>query len=210
MDKLTIAELNTKIQLVITDKRLPAEHIELIKELSRRLNLPGWLSWLFPTSKVSCPECKIEVDSVTECRECKGRSKADYLKDHQFKCAKCVKANQLTKCQTCERKISKKNAAANKGICGHCRIKTGKRTSIPKGLRIAVWDKQIGKHARIGECFLCKREIKFEDFEAGHKESVANGGKTDIDNLVPLCGICNKSHGAENIDVSKARFTSKD
>ena len=41
------------------------------------------------------------------------------------------------------------------------------RKSIPKSLKILVWDKNIGKEKGIGGCDVCKSEIDSKNFEGG-------------------------------------------
>lgn len=45
-------------------------------------------------------------------------------------------------------------------------------------------------------CYVCGNPLKFEDFEAGHIEP---NDEEDIDNLVPICGSCNKGMSQENL-----------
>ena len=37
------------------------------------------------------------------------------------------------------------------------------------------------------------------NFHAGHILAEANGGKTTLDNLIPLCALCNTSMGTYNV-----------
>lgn len=83
------------------------------------------------------------------------------------------------------------------------------RKSIPKSLKILVWDKNIGKEKGIGECNVCKSEIDSKNFECGHIISVKEGGDTNIENLLPICSSCNKSMGTENLMIFKERYFSK-
>ena len=80
------------------------------------------------------------------------------------------------------------------------------RKSIPKSLKILVWDKHIGKEKGIGECYVCKSKIDSKNFECGHIVSVKEGGATNIDNLLPICSSCNKSMGTENLMVFKKKY----
>ena len=80
------------------------------------------------------------------------------------------------------------------------------RKSIPKSLKILVWDKNIGKEKGIGECDVCKSEIDSKAFECGHIISVKEGGGTDIENLLPICSSCNKSMGTQNLHEFKEKY----
>ena len=80
-------------------------------------------------------------------------------------------------------------------------VKTGKKLkshkkkkTIPKSLRTNVWNKYIGKEKGEVLCVCCmERCIQQAEFQAGHIISEANGGKTNSDNILPICGSCNNS-----------------
>jgi hypothetical protein len=74
----------------------------------------------------------------------------------------------------------------------------GQRKAIPKQLRGVVWRSYY--HTLDGECPLCTNKISLDDFECGHIISVKNGGGNSSDNLMPLCGKCNKSMSSMNLD----------
>lgn len=80
------------------------------------------------------------------------------------------------------------------------------RKSIPKSLKILVWDKNIGKEKGIGECDVCNSEIDSKNFECGHVKSVKDGGETNIENLLPICSSCNKSMGTQNLHEFKEKY----
>lgn len=73
------------------------------------------------------------------------------------------------------------------------------RKTIPKTLKNQVWDQYIGKDKGIGLCECCKKKIDSKHFECGHIIAVAEGGDDTIDNLRPICGLCNKSMGKMNM-----------
>ena len=57
----------------------------------------------------------------------------------------------------------------------------------------------------LGYCPCCNTEIiTVWTFEMGHKLSRAAGGTMDLDNLRPICSICNKSMGKKHwVDYKK-------
>jgi 5-methylcytosine-specific restriction endonuclease McrA len=57
-------------------------------------------------------------------------------------------------------------------------------------LRMKVWESHMGENYR-GPCLCCKRQINTFTFVCGHVVSAANGGTNTIDNLKPICAICN-------------------
>ena len=74
------------------------------------------------------------------------------------------------------------------------RVKSKKKRKkpIPKALRVAIWTREFGTDG-LGTCCVCKRDLSVHDFEAGHIISEAKGGMVIANNLVPICGTCNKS-----------------
>ena len=71
-----------------------------------------------------------------------------------------------------------------------------KKKVISKKLREEVWLKHFGKTFS-SKCPIqwCTREISVFSFEAGHNIPESKGGRTTIDNLIPICGDCNRSMG---------------
>lgn len=76
-----------------------------------------------------------------------------------------------------------------------------KKKSISKSLRCKVWSQWIGDTIGQTSCIVCQNnKISMMDFECGHIISEANGGNTDIDNLLPICSVCNKSMGTNHME----------
>jgi hypothetical protein len=81
-----------------------------------------------------------------------------------------------------------------------------KKESIPKCVRNALFINYF-KDSRVGVCQCCKREsITMGNFHAGHILAEANGGKTALDNMIPLCALCNTSMGTSNVFDFVAKF----
>jgi hypothetical protein len=75
------------------------------------------------------------------------------------------------------------------------------KKTIPKALKIAVWNKYIGEDIGKTKCLCCNiTDITQMKFHTGHIISEFNGGLLNIDNLKPICESCNKSMGTKNID----------
>jgi len=72
-----------------------------------------------------------------------------------------------------------------------------RKTKIPKALREQVWLTWCGKKFE-HKCLVdwCSNIVTPFNYEVGHNIPESKGGKTDIDNLRPLCSSCNKSMGA--------------
>jgi len=76
-----------------------------------------------------------------------------------------------------------------------------RKAIISKVMRANVWDFYIGEEKGIANCLCCDRsEIKQFHFECGHVISEYNGGDTTLENLRPVCSMCNKSMGKMNMD----------
>jgi 5-methylcytosine-specific restriction endonuclease McrA len=75
-----------------------------------------------------------------------------------------------------------------------------KKQKIPSKVRTDIWATYIGSHIAEHKCICCKRvTIKQTDFEVGHVLSEAMGGTLEINNLRPICSVCNKSMGSRNM-----------
>lgn len=76
-----------------------------------------------------------------------------------------------------------------------------KKTQIPSQIRFEVWEKYMGNTLK-GKCVCCKKtDIQIKNFECGHFISEYNNGEISIENLRPICSICNKGMGKKNMDV---------
>jgi len=75
-----------------------------------------------------------------------------------------------------------------------------KKQSIPKNVRVIVWNHYIGEDIIKHKCLCCKKvTICNTNFEVGHVLSEKNGGTHEINNLRPICFACNHSMGSENM-----------
>jgi len=77
---------------------------------------------------------------------------------------------------------------------------------LPKTIKSIVWDKQIGREKGIGKCYVCIKEIDSKHFELGHIIAKSKGGEDTINNLRPICSLCNKSIGNKNMDEFKKQY----
>lgn len=85
-------------------------------------------------------------------------------------------------------------------------IKSGKgrtqsqyvKKSIPKRTRDLVWVNNNGE-VYAAPCYCCNRRIDVTNFEAGHVKAEREGGLTTLQNLLPVCGQCNRSMATENM-----------
>jgi 5-methylcytosine-specific restriction endonuclease McrA len=83
-----------------------------------------------------------------------------------------------------------------------------RKSKIPKALREQVWIQHMGRvfdgHCRVQ---WCKNTINVFDFQCGHNVPESKGGKTNMDNLIPICARCNNSMGSQfTIDEWNKKF----
>ena len=74
------------------------------------------------------------------------------------------------------------------------------RERISKPLRKRVWEKRNGNTLE-GRCYCCHKELEYDAFECGHIQAVFYGGSTTLDNLEPICKVCNRDMGTENLEM---------
>lgn len=79
------------------------------------------------------------------------------------------------------------------------------RKRIGKQLRRNVWKKRH-MTAIMGPCYVCNKSIEFDEFECGHIVSVFSGGDTTINNLEPICKMCNSDMGTEHLTTFKEKL----
>ena len=76
-----------------------------------------------------------------------------------------------------------------------------KRKKVPKAVKESIWKKYISEIELKGKCFVgCGTDIQINNFEAGHVIPVCEGGENTIENLRPICSLCNKSMGTQNLN----------
>jgi len=79
--------------------------------------------------------------------------------------------------------------------------KTNSEIKISQSLRQQVWFKYSNNKLNI-KCICCNlNEINSFTFECGHIDPKSKGGLCNIDNLVPICSLCNKSMGNINMKI---------
>ena len=75
-----------------------------------------------------------------------------------------------------------------------------KKCRIPTTIRNSLWQKYFNKSTE-GKCCCCKFEpISRGNFDCGHIISEHNGGLVTLDNLKPICRLCNSSMSTMNMD----------
>jgi hypothetical protein len=82
------------------------------------------------------------------------------------------------------------------------------RKSIPKPVKVKVWDEHIGEENGLGKCNVCGDEIKSSNFDCGHIIAARDGGEDIAKNLVPVCRLCNLSMGTDNLNEFREKYFS--
>ncbi len=74
--------------------------------------------------------------------------------------------------------------------------KVYRKKTIPKAVREQLWIRDMGKNFQ-GKCKTswCQTVITLFDFQCGHNIPESKGGETTLENLVPICSLCNTSMG---------------
>ena len=75
-----------------------------------------------------------------------------------------------------------------------------RKKSIPKTVKVDIWNLCVGKDKRTALCICCnEKQISVEEFHAGHIIPESKGGATTTENILPICGMCNLSMGSTDM-----------
>lgn len=153
------------------------------------------------SGKEKCPECKknniYQLDF--ECKFINGKN---------------INIDNLTPvCKECLNIKKRKSREIETPLINPSSPQTEKtrKDFISQQLRMDVWKKYIGLNIGETKC-LCCGIIKIQqlNFECGHIIAESLGGPTNMDNLLPICGSCNKSMGTKNLyEFKKLLMTQK-
>jgi hypothetical protein len=81
---------------------------------------------------------------------------------------------------------------------------TKKKAKIPHTLKIKCWNTYIGETVGKTKCLCCNNiDITQHNFHCGHVIAECNGGTLNIDNLRPICNVCNNSMGTIHLEHFK-------
>jgi hypothetical protein len=89
------------------------------------------------------------------------------------------------------------------GVCGGCFRKfcRTERKKVRPNIHLALWATYFG-NVRYANCLGCTKRIDGmggAEWHASHIISHANGGDTELENLLPMCAGCNLRTGRDNI-----------
>ena len=137
----------------------------------------------------------------------KTEKKVENVKKTEKKVEKTEKTEKVEKADKADKKSKKKEESepGTSQASGTSQDDTPqpKRKTIPKAVKSTLWNMHFTENNAKGDCKVCSKEIKMNDFEAGHIVAVANGGSDHLDNLMPVCGLCNRSMGTQNLNEFK-------
>jgi 5-methylcytosine-specific restriction endonuclease McrA len=123
--------------------------------------------------------------------------KEDVLKDRQLKEEELLKEQQLKEQQLKEELIKEQQLKEEQL---REEDKTKKKKTIPKNVKINIWNTYIDSNIQRHKCLCCKKSIiSITEFHVGHVISEHNGGTLEINNLRPICASCNYSMGTNNM-----------
>ena len=122
--------------------------------------------------------------------------------------------NHKSNCKVCSREYKTVTLEKRNGICYLCEIKLNKKPSvktvkkqtIPKRIKVECWNKYIGERFRAGSCYVCSTLIFDYNCHYAHVIPEAKGGIISVDNLRPTCALCNLSCGTKNLNDFKDAF----
>lgn len=87
---------------------------------------------------------------------------------------------------------------------------TNTQQSLPKTQLFKLWKNYYGNCAET-KCYVCNiNDISLLNCHAGHIIARALGGKTTMDNIIPICAPCNLDMGTTNLyDYKNKNYTAK-
>ena len=81
---------------------------------------------------------------------------------------------------------------------------------IPQSVRQDVWNTYIGDSVGKIKCFLCEQtDISPFQFHCSHVIPISKNGPSSVDNLRPLCSVCNQSMSTMNMIEFAQKFHPK-
>jgi hypothetical protein len=91
----------------------------------------------------------------------------------------------------------------------HAQAKRKSKRSIKPRIRREVWNTHIGEDVAISMCMCCETiKITQHHYICGHVVADCNGGTQDVENLRPICAMCNDAMGHENMaEYKMAHFS---
>ena len=114
-------------------------------------------------------------------------------------CGKPITKGYFKKCYECN--VKDKVDSDDEDTTKNDDVIPYKKMTIPKTVKNCLWINYFGDK-RVGVCACCLREpITINNFHAGHikSEKEFGPGSTTLDNLAPICPLCNLSMGTAHM-----------
>lgn len=82
-----------------------------------------------------------------------------------------------------------------------------KKKNIPHTVKINCWNTHVGELVPKTKCLCCNNvDVTQHNFHCGHVIAECNGGTYQMDNLLPICNVCNSSMGSINMNEFKKMY----
>jgi hypothetical protein len=173
----------------------------LNKSLSIYGDIPGMIRDRCGSAKIpkKCPICNkersVRANGSAYCRSCKHTlvMKVGVLDINGKTCPKCLEYKLFDEYYNVSTRKDGKGT-----YCKSCSLVIQRERGTKRryaGLNRVEWENILKRFDY--KCVACGSK---ERLEADHVISVKNGGKSIYDNIQPLCMICNRSKGKNNID----------
>jgi hypothetical protein len=82
-----------------------------------------------------------------------------------------------------------------------------KKKPIPHSIKIKCWNYHIGELVPKTKCLCCNNvDITQHNFHCGHIIAESKGGSCDVNNLMPICNVCNYSMGSMNMNEFREMY----
>lgn len=89
----------------------------------------------------------------------------------------------------------------------HNQVVKYKKKNIPHAVKVKCWNTHVGELVPKINCLCCDNvSITQHNFHCGHIIAETHGGTLDINNLLPICNVCNSSMGSMNMNEFKTMY----
>jgi hypothetical protein len=87
------------------------------------------------------------------------------------------------------------------------KVSKKRKELIPAAVKNFIWIRDVGPLNLTGKCMCCGVEsMSRGNFHAGHILAEIHGGTTHVDNLKPICALCNSSMGRMCMNDFKIKY----
>lgn len=82
-----------------------------------------------------------------------------------------------------------------------------RKKKISHTVKISCWNAHVGESIAKTKCMCCQNvDITQHNFHCGHIVAESNGGSCEINNLLPICNVCNASMGCMNMNEFRTTY----